>query len=242
MVEAATMTQRILYADPLVAGESVTLSADQSHHLARVLRAKIGERIELVGGGGTLAQATLVEVSPRRCLARVESVQVHEPQSKICLAFGIPKSGALDFILHKVTELGVAGFQPLITRHSLAGSHWNLSRWERVIAEVAKQCQLVHFPFLSNPLSLENWVKSRATKRWLILCDENQREAPLSKQPESISAVDLVLGPEGGWAEEETLALQRQGASLLGLGQQRLRCDTAALVAMALVKSRLGEI
>jgi 16S rRNA (uracil1498-N3)-methyltransferase len=108
-----------------------------------------------------------------------------------------------------------------------------------VVEEVCKQCQELHFPEVAEPKTLACWLAERDASRALVLCDENARVGGAKL---THSGVDLLVGAEGGWSEEEVEQLRAAGATGLGLGRNRLRAETATLVALALVKQRLGEI
>src|SRR5688572_20177096 len=119
----------LLQAESLTGPGEVTLSLEESHHLARVLRMQTGEEIEVVDGQGSVGMATIVDANPKATKARVQNVRKESQASSIVLAFGIPKATACDFILHRCTEIGIKAFQPLITAHSLHPKEWNQGRW-----------------------------------------------------------------------------------------------------------------
>ncbi|MFM8313513.1 MAG: RsmE family RNA methyltransferase, partial [Deltaproteobacteria bacterium] len=183
---------RFLLKAELICGAEVELSYEESHHLAKVLRMEVGSECELVDGAGTVAKASVVDNHPKRARCLILKVNKEKNLNKIHIAFAIPKSNALDFIIHRCTEVGVASFQPLTTDHSLKINSWNETRWERVVTETAKQCQEIYFPVVLAPLTLESWLfQKRDTNRELIYCDEEARHNTL----DSISVekeVDLL--------------------------------------------------
>lgn len=231
---------RFLLDDTLVSGVDAELSDEESHHLLRVLRGGVGDRVILVNGTGEQAEAIVTAVNAKRVTVHIESVLTSDRErSRVHLCFGIPKNAAFDFILHRATELGVASFQPLETQHSLRLNEWKEERWSRVISEVCKQCQELYFPVLQPPVSLSAWAEKRNLGYGLVLCDENQRNAPPIQFD---SDVYLLVGPEGGWSEEERKWLRSLGSVSLGLGKNRLRIETATLVGATLTKKMLGEL
>jgi 16S rRNA (uracil1498-N3)-methyltransferase len=232
---------RFLHPDSLSPATEVTLSADESHHLARVVRIGEGETVELVNGAGFLALATVLRASPKQTRVRIERVTEDRRPPRVHLGFGLPKSTALDFILRRCTEVGVASFQPLVTQHSQSFSSWNQGRWEKIMVEVAKQCQALHFPHVIAPVPLADWLGRRMKERLLLLCDEEDRQAEIASSG-SFSEIDLLVGAEGGWSRPEVDALRAAGARAFGLGRQRLRAETAALVSLALVKKLIGDL
>ncbi len=232
---------RFLSDERLSAGADVTLSAEESHHLARVVRVGEGEEIVLIDGRGTLARARVTSASPKGCRVRIESIETSVARSLVTVCFGVPKGPALDSIVRRCTEIGTAAFQPLVTRHSLhvKDKDFNAARWQKAVAEVAKQCEELNFPEILPVKSLADWLSSRAPERVLVFCDEAERGAGAAKLT---GACDLLVGAEGGWSDEEREQILAAGAIKFGLGRNRLRAETAAAVGLTLVKARLGEI
>jgi 16S rRNA (uracil1498-N3)-methyltransferase len=231
---------RFLLDETLVAGLEAELSDYEAHHFVKVLRGAEGEKVLLINGTGEVAEASVHSIQGKRVFVKVESVKAATTgRSRVHLCFGIPKSAAFDFVIHRATELGVASFQPLETQHSLHLHSWNEDRWKRVVAEVCKQCEEPFFPALLEPVSLSAWAEKRDLDNGIILCDENQRSSPPIQFE---TDVYLLIGPEGGWSEEERTWLKSLGALSLGLGKNRLRIETATLVATTLTKKMLGEL
>ncbi|MBY0371901.1 16S rRNA (uracil(1498)-N(3))-methyltransferase [bacterium] len=231
---------RFLAAGPFHTGTELSLDPEQSHHAAKVLRLEGGERIGLLDGRGTLAFAVVTEVHAKHTRVHVEETKQGTGPSRLNLVFGVPKGQALDFLIRRTTELGVAAFQPLQTQHSAPIKGWNAERWDGVVAEVCKQCQELYFPKVLPPQNLRDWLKQRSADRLLLVCDEADREgrSAISAQSE----VDLLVGAEGGFSDEERVLLRSAGAQFLGLGRNRLRAETAAIVALTLAKQQMGEI
>lgn len=221
-------------------GGRVTLDPEQSAHCARVLRLQNGESIILINGQGTLGKATIVNSHPRNTQVEVVELQTASVRSEAHLVFGITKPPALETIFKKCTELGVSSFQPLVTAHSLHPSSWNSERWKKIIVEASKQCQELWFPNLLEPLSFSDWLTQRNTSSPLVFCDENERTGSVDKKLQG--PVEILIGPEGGWSQEERQKLLQASVIHLGLGKNRLRAETACLVALTLTKLQLGEL
>lgn len=224
---------------PLDAGKEIPLDEKESHHLAKVLRLEVGAKVVLIDGKGSVAAAILTLVKPKQSVAKVLSVETPGKPSAITLCFGIPKGQALDFVFRRAPELGVLGLQPLQTRHSSTLKGWNPDRWQSVVEEICKQCESPFFPQVHLPLTLSAWLAKRDPSRLLLFCDEAVRHSDFQTAEKGI---DLLVGAEGGFSREEAHEVEKAGASFLGLGANRLRAETASLVALTLVKSRLGEI
>jgi 16S rRNA (uracil1498-N3)-methyltransferase len=140
----------------------------------------------------------------------------------------------MEFILRHCTEVGIRAFQPVVTRHGLRPSTWNALRWKKIIVEVCKQCERAYFPTIFEPISLQEYLEK--TGRLRILCSETNRKAKLTDLDEQKS-LDILIGPEGGWHSDELAAITSD-AKPLGLGPHRLRVETAAVVASAIVLLR----
>jgi len=222
-------------------GTEIELSPEESHHLAKVLRMEVGAECELVDGQGSIAKAQIDDNHPKRAKCRILEVRKEPQINRVHVAFAIPKSNALDFIIHRCTEVGVASFQPLITDHSLKISSWNELRWERVVLETAKQCQESYFPKVLEPVDLKSWLfQKRHKQRQLIYCDEEARFDALDAVSKA-NDVDLLIGSEGGWSETERGWFQKEGKGL-GLGKNRLRAETACVVALTVLKKQWNEM
>jgi len=232
---------RFLSKANLISGGEVELSPEESHHLSKVLRMTAGQECWLVNGEGLIARAVISHSSPKGSKCVVQEVKKENAKHKIHVAFAIPKSSALDFIVHRCTEIGVKSFQPLISDHSLKVNSWNDERWARVVLETSKQCQETFFPKVLPPLELKTWLtQARDKTRVLIYCDEKARQDSL----ESLSTekeFDLLIGAEGGWSEEERILFQKEGRGM-GLGRNRLRAETACVVALTLLKKHCNEM
>ncbi|MFM8268625.1 MAG: RsmE family RNA methyltransferase [Pseudomonadota bacterium] len=221
-------------------GSVLTLDEEQSSHCVRVLRLRAGENLSVIDGKGNLADGVILDANPKRTTIEIKFIRTVEQSSQLQVVFGLTKPAALELIFRKCTEVGIHSFQPLITDHSLHPGSWNEERWQKIVVEACKQSQEIWFPQICPPITLNSWLKSRDINRSLIVCDEEFRNG--SKGAPVISPADILIGPEGGWSEAERDLLQKMKVSFLGLGPNRLRAETACLVALTLVKSRLGEI
>lgn len=221
-------------------GQSIFLDVEESAHCHRVLRIQAGERVCLIDGKGTVAEAVLEESHPKRTKVIIESRTFFQQKSDIQLAFGLTKPQSLEIIFKKCTELGINSFQPLITDHSLHPQSWNSERWNKLLMEACKQCQDPWLPVLKEPAKLQLWIKQHNSNRRLFFCDENSRQS--SPPPVFSEGADILIGPEGGWSQSERMLLQTVNSTPLGLGSNRLRSETACLVSLTLVKLLRGEL
>lgn len=232
---------RFLVTERLAPGATLTLSSDESRHLATVLRMEAGETVLVADGKGGVAKATILTASPKGTRVKVTELVPAGPPPKVTVAFGLPKPPALEFILRRCAEVGVEALQPLTTDRSQRFNSWNSGRWEKILREVAKQCEAPFFPSLGEPMSLSDWYASRPAGRQLAVCDDTDRTGK-GLAAVKAQACDLLIGAEGGWSEKELLDLSGRGALSIGLGTLRLRTETAALVGLVFLKRALGEM
>ena len=219
---------------------TIHLDPEESVHCVRVLRLSAGDPICLIDGKGTCAEAVILKADPKATLVSLSRKEFSEPRSNLELVFGVTKPPALESIFRKCTELGVRSFQPLFTEHSVRLGGWNEERWNKIIMEACKQCQDPWIPTLKNPLKFEDWMNLRSLSAPLVFCDENYR-APQKSIPLNGNA-HILVGPEGGWSDREREWVTAQDAFPLSLGPNRLRAETACLVALTLIKSKINEL
>ena len=155
----------------------------------------------------------------------------------------------MDWVIQKATELGVATIQPLITERSTVRpdsqrAASQVARWHRIAREAAQQSERWTIPTVGEPAGLEHWMRSRAgTSQTFVLHERSTAPSLMTVAWDpSWTDVTLVIGPEGGWADREIEALQRQGCRCVGLGKSILRAETAALAAIIIAQGRLGRL
>lgn len=227
-----------LYPKSLKQGDAVTLAPDQSKHLARVMRAKAGDRVGLINGNGERATAVIVSCTNRETVLQIDTVESRERTHFLTVAFAIPKNTALEFILKRCTELGVFAFQPIVSDHSRPVGSFREDRSLKLIEEVCKQCQEFYFPQIAKPVSLKDWLRKFESK--IIVCDEAKRKSDVQVSPGE--SVAVLVGAEGGWSDSERELFESNDVSFLGLGDNRLRAETSVFTSAVILKQRMGEI
>jgi 16S rRNA (uracil1498-N3)-methyltransferase len=147
-------------------------------------------------------------------------------------------------MVQKAVEMGAARLQPVLTRFTQV-SRVNGERMRANAIEAAEQCGILALAEVYEPLPLERWLGQRTPGRLLVFCDEGAAVtdpvAALAAAPAN-GGIDVLVGPEGGFADDERTLLRRQtGTLILSLGPRILRADTAAVAALALVEAVLGD-
>jgi 16S rRNA (uracil1498-N3)-methyltransferase len=227
----------------LAAGASVALDRTQSNYLGNVLRLSAGDTILAFNGRDGEWQAA---IAGRKRLDQLEIVARTRPQDRLPdlhYVFAPLKHARLDYMVQKAVEMGASTLQPVLTRFTQV-TRVNGMRMRANAIEAAEQCGILSIAAVADPLALERWIGQREARRLLIFCDEAAETAnPVAAlQAAPSHGIDVLIGPEGGFAEEERALLLRQPRTLrLSLGPRILRADTAGVAALALVQAVLGD-
>jgi 16S rRNA (uracil1498-N3)-methyltransferase len=241
----ADFRQPRLFVDAdLAANASVPLDRNQSNYLGNVLRLAAGGTILVFNGRDGEWQAA---ISGRKRPDQLELIAQTRPQDRLpdlTYVFAPLKHARLDYMVQKAVEMGASTLQPVLTRFTQV-ARVNRERMRANVIEAAEQCGILSIAAVVEPAPLQRWLGQREARRLLIFCDEATDVAnPVAAlQAEAApGGIDVLIGPEGGFAEEERALLLRQPRSLrLSLGPRILRADTAAVAALALVQAVLGD-
>ena len=230
-----------------VSGTRVVLDAEEARHLRRVLRLRVGDVVRALDGRGRELTVRLTALGARSAEGEIldSATPARESPLHLTLAQGLPKADKLEIIIRMSTELGVTAVVPLLTSRTvpLGEGRGRRDRWERVAREAAKQSGRAVVPTIAAPQELAAWLAAR-DPTGLLVCLWERETAPLAERlPAARPArATVVVGPEGGLAEEEVAALEAAGAILAGLGPRVLRTETAGPVAVALLQARWGDL
>jgi len=226
-------------------GARIELERNQSNYLGNVLRLSAGESILVFNGRDGEWQA---QIDGRKRPDGLTIVARTRPQDRlpdIAYVFAPLKHARLDYMVQKAVEMGASALQPVLTRHTQV-SRVNVERMRANVIEAAEQCGILSLAEVVEPIALDRFLERRESSRLLVFCDEAADiENPIEALRQGLSAaagIDVVIGPEGGFAEEERALLLRQPRTLrLSLGPRILRADTAGVAALALVQAALGD-
>ena len=239
-----------LYIDgQLSANAVVPLDRDRSNYLGNVLRLGAGDVVLAFNGSDGEWRAT-IEGGKRPTALRIDGcVREQPPQADLRYVFAPLKHARLDYMVQKAIEMGASGLQPVLTRFTQV-ARVNLERMRANAIEAAEQCGILAIATIAEPLPLDRFLSERDAGRLLIFCDE---EAELANPVEALASsgsgsgnsrpgIDVLIGPEGGFAPDERELLLRQSCvHRLSLGPRILRADTAAVAALAVVQTALGD-
>jgi 16S rRNA (uracil1498-N3)-methyltransferase len=235
-----------LYVDqPFETGATVALASPQAHYLKDVLRLKAGDRVLAFNGRDGEWESRLDLAGKRAVGLRLDAQT--RPQTAgpdLHYMFAPLKRARLDYMVQKAVEMGVARLAPVITRHTQA-ERVNVARMHANAVEAAEQCGVLALPEIAEPAPLARALADLAPERLLVFCDEDAPIADPAAALASVSGVTalaVLIGPEGGFAAEEREVLTARRHTLrLALGPRILRADTAAVAALALVQAMLGD-
>jgi len=235
---------RLFVEHELGAGRRIELDRDQAHYLRHVLRLADGALIAAFDGRNGEWLARLVGQGRRgTALDLVEQLRPQTPQGDLDLLFAPLKHARLDYMVQKAVEMGASRLAPVVTRHTQV-ARLNLDRMRANAIEAAEQCGILSLPVIAPPLPLLEAMAALPPDRALIFCDEAAgQEGPIAAlEALRRGPLAVLIGPEGGFADEERRALLgRPGTLRLSLGPRIMRADTAAVAALALVQACLGD-
>ncbi len=232
---------------------TATLTGAQAEHMARVLRAQQGMEADVVAGGHVFhAEVAAVrlnhELSEVRfnLLAELEA----DPALPITMVIAVFKFDRMEWALEKATELGVAAIAPVIARrtekHLAEAAQKRAERWRRITHEAAKQSRRSDVPAVHDPEPLAARVKAAAAGTRIVLAEQERTTTlraivaeALEGSGEEMPAIEIAIGPEGGWAPAEEALFDANGWRAASLGPRILRAETAAIAALAVVGSCL---
>ena len=250
---------RLYLAEPLKPGAEAGLSSTQAHYLRNVLRLKPGERVLAFNGTDGEWLGTLSGSAKRSTLTLQEQTRPQTEPRDLHYMFAPLKHERLDYMVQKAVEMGASRLQPVLTRHTQV-KRVNVERMRANAIEAAEQCGVLSIPESAEPMQLSRAIAARKPDRLLVFCDEDAemknpiealgaaRESPSAMLPLTMSGPNgpqplaVLIGPEGGFADEEREALLKlTNVVRLSLGPRILRADTAAVAALSLVQAVLGD-
>ncbi len=245
-------------------GAIVEVTGDEAHHAVRVSRLRLGEHIWVGNGSGLLARGEVTEVAKQRFAVRVDEVSEHpEPAPRLTLVQALAKGDRDERAVEQSTEFGVDAIVPWAASRSV--SRWSdpektargVAKWQRTAREAAKQSLRPAVPAVRQPLGLDGLraLCAQPDTRVLVLHPRGERTltawarahvaaAEVSAeagQTASVTEIALVIGPEGGFSDEELDALAAAGAEVLLLGSTVLRTSSAGPAGLAVLNAALGR-
>lgn len=227
-------------------GMAFTLPEAQAHHVGRVMRRKAGDALQLFDGRGHEFEAVLSVVDRKHVEAVLGAAVMPMPESPLQVHLGqaVSKGDRMDIAIQKSVELGVAEITPLYTERGdvrLKGEReerkWQ--HWQAVAASACEQCGRATLPVVHLPVPLSSWLAERDEPMKLML---QPGRSALDARNDSPGRASLLIGPEGGFTQDEVDRAAAGGFEVLSLGPRVLRTETAPIAALALLQYRYGDI
>lgn len=233
---------------PLAIGTTVSLPDHIAHHMY-VLRLSVGETITLFNGEGGEYNATLITIEKKRAIAEIKTFSPREAELPyaVTLAQALPEGAKMDWIIEKAVELGATAIQPIAARRCVVRLNperaaKKAEHWQGIIAAAAEQSGRNRLPHLADLTNFDEWVLQQNLHRRILLSPRAEQSLSDWARHHPPQAVALLIGPEGGFSDqEETDALARDVLTL-SMGPRVLRTETAGLAALAALNAVWGQI
>ncbi len=242
-------TTRIHVAQALAQGRQLRLPDQTAEHLVRVLRLRTGARLVLFNGDGYDYEAVILAADRREICVRVERriLQNRESHLPLTLAQGMARGEKMDLIVQKATELGVQRIVPLITERcevklDAHRAQKRLAHWCAIAISACAQCGRTRLPTVEPIKPLATWLdtlENHAQLRLALLPEASQQIGNLSV---TAAGATIAVGPEGGFADRDVMALRSAGFYALRLGPRILRTETAGWAALVALQALHGDL
>jgi 16S rRNA (uracil1498-N3)-methyltransferase len=230
-------------------GDEVVLSPSETHHLIRVLRLPLGDRVEISDGCGRIYAAEISHLEPTAARLHIlsELDNVLESNLQIMLGLALVRSETFDLIVRQVTEMGIFRLIPFLSARSLIRPEgWKKtrqSRWLRLAQEALKSSQRKVLPQILEPVDFLKVLEGPEDLKLMFWEEQREHDCKVDlaswPRPQSVRA---LIGPEGGFTATEAAAAQNAGFLLMGLGPRRLRVETAAMAAVTVLQYLWGDL
>ncbi len=244
------MTLRRFYIDPeAIKSAAPAVVGPDARHITTVLRLKRDDRILLLDGTGSMYEARITSLSNERvevCVIRTCGGEAESP-IRIIVGQGFLKDKKMDLLVRHLTEIGISAWIPVFTRNAIPRPDGKrlasrVERWKTIAMEAAKQCRRSRPPDISDPISFDDLLKIDADIKIVFWENETGRwmEKPPARQENA--SILMLLGPEGGFTEDEIKKAKGAGFATASLGPRILRAETAAIAAAALIQHHYGDM
>lgn len=247
------------FIDPSQFGENaVVITGEDARHIGKVMRSRPGDKLIVSDGHSRDALVQITAIDPQEVAAEVlEAVEpAGEPRLRVTVAQSLPKSDKMETVIQKCTEIGAASFLPFISERTVVQydgkkEEKRAARWRKIAKEAAEQAHRSRIPDVGTPVSWRELLTGMSAYDQVLLCYEQEHGAQLRDAikpfmgkltPEQTASIMVIVGPEGGFAEQEVRDAEAAGAVSIGLGRRILRTETAAMAALTCIMYESGEM
>ena len=240
-------TPRIFEPDLVEAGLTFNVTKSNAHYLTTVLRLSIGDNVVIFTGLGGEYLCEIIEVKKKFVRVEVRYFNPIERESdlRIHLGIGVSRGASMDFLVQKTTELGVDTITPLLARRSevrvsAARLEKKLVHWQQIAVAACRQSLRNRIPKLANPKTVNDWITGLNEQARFVL--DPRAKKTVNTFTKTGNSVSLLVGPEGGFDEEEIKNTELANFHKIKLGPRILRTETAPIVAISILQSIWGDI
>ncbi|MCB0832739.1 MAG: 16S rRNA (uracil(1498)-N(3))-methyltransferase [Bacteroidetes bacterium] len=219
-----------------ITADSLSLRDEEARHCQKVLRKKKGDRFFVVDGMGHEFLVTVHSIHSGSVLCTIEDKKIRprEPDISLHLGIAVLKRDAMDWVIEKAVELGVTEIHPLITTRSVVDAGGSkAARWQKIALSAMKQSRRSVLPPIHPSVQFHDLLCSDHRSSDLLLMAHEAAAEPLDIQSPIPSAIFLLIGPEGGFTDDETELAANHGYTTFSLGTRRLRSETAAIASLS---------
>lgn len=239
------------YLESMLDEKTAILSQEETHHITKVMRKKVGDQIELLDGENRLFQAKIVTIEEQKIRAEILEVESinRELAKKVFLVQGLCKGDKMDFIVQKATELGVAGIYPVSTRRTEIRlneekAQKKQERWQKIAKEATKQCRRGTIPIVNSVMGIKDFLaKQRSADCAILAFYEDEKMTSIRTVLPQITEeyLYIIVGPEGGFDLKEVEWMKSIGVRSVSLGNRTLRTETAGILGIGCVYYEFGD-
>ena len=233
--------------------DRIILKGKEAHHIYKVMRLRVSDEVVVFDGGQKEYTGRIIKAEDKQVVVKIDKIKKVPSgrQINLSLAVGLPKSKKMDLIVQKCTELGVREIIPLKTKRSLisldeAKTKDRIRRWKEIAKEASKQCQRVKIPEVANLSNYNDIIKKAKDYDYAIMpcfSDEAEDLSTIFKKNkiEPYHNMLILIGPEGGFSQDEIKEAKERGIILASLGERILRTETASIYVCSILNFIFGS-
>lgn len=235
-----------------ITGKVVKVTGSDFNHISHSLRLNEGDKIIVCNQGiDNVVELTKFTDKFVEGIIVESKVNYREPEINITLAQAIPKKSNMDLIVQKCTEIGVSSIIPLQTKRTIVKlkgkkKQKRINRWQRIAREAAKQCQRGNIPLVKNIYDIKDIEKIKDNYDLILIPYENEKVNNFQNfwNSNTREATDIlvIIGPEGGFTEQEVKLVEKMGGKSVSLGPRILRTETAGMISLTMILYEIGDL
>ncbi len=236
-----------------ISEDTILITGDDVKHIGKVLRLKVGDKINISDGNSTEYICELDLIDKKEVVCNIIEKFQNKTESPICITLfqGLPKAQKMELIIQKGVEIGIKNIIPVLTERVVVKTETRdisgkIERWNKISKEAAKQSGRGTILELNNPITFKEAIESLNKFDLAVIPYENQQGIGLKKVLRNLDSnvknVAIFIGPEGGFEEEEVNYAIEKGVHPVTLGPRILRTETAGLVASSIILYELGDM